>query len=96
VRSSLQKLSDALGRQGYRVDPCTVRRLLRGKGFTLKKNQKRRGGSQHPNRDEQFRYIAERRTAFVAAGRPVISVDTKKKELIGDFRNQGRAWRTSG
>jgi hypothetical protein len=93
VRSSLRKLSDALGRLGYRVDPCTVRKLLRGMGFTLKKNQKRRGGSQHPDRDAQFRYIAERRAAFAAAGRPVISIDTKKKELIGDFRNAGRAWR---
>jgi transposase len=92
VRSSLQKLSDALGRQGYKVDPCTVRKMLRGMGFTLKKNKKRRGGSQHPNRDEQFRYIAERRAAFATAGLPVISVDTKKKELIGNFRNHGRAW----
>ena len=92
VRSSLQKLSDALAKQGYRVDPCTVRKLLRGMGFTLKKNKKRRGGSQHPNRDEQFRYIAERRAAFATAGLPVISVDTKKKELIGNFRNHGRAW----
>jgi len=92
VRSSLRKLSDALGRQGYRVDHCTVRKLLRGMGYTLKRNKKRRGGSQHPDRDEQFRYIAMRRDAFDAAGRPIISVDTKKKELIGDFRNHGRTW----
>jgi transposase len=92
VRSSLRKLSDALAAQGYRVDPCTVRHLLQKMGFTLKRNQKRRGGSQHPNRDEQFRYIAERRATFASAGLPVISVDTKKKELIGNFRNQGRSW----
>src|SRR5262249_52396755 len=92
VRSSLQKLSDALGRQGYRVDPCTVRKLLRKMGFTLKRNQKRRGGSQHPGRDEQFRYVAARRAAFAEAGLPVISVDTKHKELIGNFRNPGRVW----
>ncbi|MBN9523436.1 ISAzo13 family transposase [bacterium] len=61
-------------------------------GFTLKKNQKRRGGSQHPGRDEQFRYIADRRAAFAAAGLPVLSIDTKEKALIGDFRNPGRAW----
>ena len=53
--------------------------------LTLKRNQKRRGGSQHPNRDQQFQYIAERRAAFAAVGWPVISVDTKKKELIGNF-----------
>jgi transposase len=93
VRSSLRKLRDALGSQGFRVDHCTIRKLVRRMGFTLKKNQKRRGGSQHPGRDEQFRYIADRRAAFAAAGLPVISIDTKKKELIGDFRNPGRAWR---
>lgn len=57
VRSSLRKLRDALGKQGFKVDHCTVRKLLRGMGFTLKRNQKRRGGSQHAGRDEQFRYI---------------------------------------
>jgi transposase len=92
VRSSLRKLRGALVKQGYRVDHCTVRKLLKQMGFTLKRNQKRRGGSQHPGRDEQFRYIAVRRAAFASAGLPVISVDTKKKELIGDFRNHGRAW----
>jgi hypothetical protein len=93
VRSSLRKLRDALGKQGYRVDHCTVRKLLKKMGFTLKRNLKRRGGSQHPNRDEQFRYIATRRAMFTSAGLPVISIDTKKKELIGNFRNPGRAWR---
>ena len=93
VRTSLRKLRDALGKQGFRVDHCTIRKLLRRMGFTLKKNQKRRGGSQHPGRDEQFRYITDRRAAFTALGLPVISIDTKKKELIGDFRNPGRAWR---
>jgi Rhodopirellula transposase DDE domain len=82
-----------LVRQGFRVDHCTIRKLLKRMGFTLKKNQKRRGGSQHPGRDEQFRYIADQRAAFAAAGLPVLSIDTKKKELIGDFRNPGRAWR---
>jgi transposase len=93
VRSSLRKLREALVKQGFRLDHCTVRKLLRQMGFTLKKNQKRRGGSQQPGRDEQFRYIADRRAAFAAAGLPVISIDTKEKELIGDFRNHGRAWR---
>ena len=93
VRSSLRKLRDALAEQGFRVDHCTIRNLLKRMGFTLKRNQKRRGGSQHPGRDEQFKYIADRRAAFSASGWPVLSVDTKKKELIGDFRNHGRAWR---
>src|SRR5262245_14507116 len=84
VRSSLRKLRDALGRQGYRVDHRTVSKLLKSMGFTLKRTKKRRGGSQHPNRDEQFRYIAARRVAFASSGLPVISVDTKKKELIGN------------
>ena len=92
VRSSLRKLANALCRQGFRVNYCTVRHLLQKMGFTLKRNKKRRGGSQHPNRDEQFRYIASQRDSFVSSGLPVISVDTKKKELIGNFRSQGRRW----
>lgn len=92
VRSSLRKLSNALAAQGYRAGPCTVRHLLQKMGFTLKRNRKRRGGSQHPNRDEQFRYISAQRQSFTSAGMPVISVDTKKKELIGEFLNAGRVW----
>ena len=79
VRSSLRKLSQALCRQGFRVDPWTVRKLLKGMGFTLKRNQKWRRGSQHPDRDEQFRYIAARRASFAAAGWPVISVTPRKR-----------------
>jgi transposase len=93
VRSSLRRLRDALGKQGYRVDHCTVRKLLKKLGFTLKRNRKRRGGSQHPHRDEQFRYIAAQRAAFATASLPIISVDTKQKELIGNFRKRGRTWR---
>jgi hypothetical protein len=73
-------------------DPCTVRKLLRKMDFNPKRYQKRRGGSQHPGHDEQFRYIAARRAAFAAAGLPVISVDTTHKELIGNFCNPGRVW----
>lgn len=92
IRSSLRNLAKALEKQGFRVDPCTVRKLLKGMGFTLKRNKKRRGGSQHPNRDEQFKYIADQRAEFAKARLPTISVDTKKKELIGQFRNQGQSW----
>src|SRR5262249_20994103 len=93
IRSSLRRLRNALVKQGYRVDHCTVRKLLKKMGFTLKRNQKRRGGSQHANRDQQFRYIAAQRGTFASAGLPIISIDTKQKELIGNFRNQGRTWR---
>jgi hypothetical protein len=61
-------------------------------GFSLKYNKKRRAGAQSPDRDKQFQYIASQREAFSNAGLPIISVDTKKKELIGQFRNHGRAW----
>jgi transposase len=92
VRSSPAKLSDQLRVLGHQVGESTVYRLLKGMGFSLRANKKRRGGSEHPNRDEQFRYIASRRESFAASGLPIISVDTKKKELIGNFRNPGRVW----
>src|SRR5262245_42379724 len=89
IRSSLRKLSGKLAECGIRANYCTIRKLLRRMGFTLKQSQKRRGGSRHPDRDQQFRHIASQRNSFFAAGLPVISIDTKKKELIGDFRNSG-------
>src|SRR5262252_354873 len=92
VRSSTLKLRDKLREQGHDVGHCTVHRLLKKLGFSLRANQKRRGGSRCPGRDEQFRYIATQKEAFRRAGWPVISVDTKKKELIGEFRNPGKAW----
>lgn len=92
VRSSTLKLRDKLREQGHKVGHCTVYRLLKKLGFSLRANQKRRGGSRCPGRDEQFRYIASQKEAFRQAGRPVISVDTKKRELIGAFRNPGKAW----
>jgi transposase len=91
VRSSTLKLRDKLREQGHKVGHCTVYRLLKKLGFSLRANQKRRGGSRCPGRDEQFRYIASQKEAFRQAGRPVISVDTKKRELIGEFRNPGKA-----
>jgi hypothetical protein len=92
VRSSLRRLSKRLQELGHRACPCTVRRLLKKMGFSLKVNMKSRARTKNPEYDEQFGYIASQRSAFAAAGRPIISVDTKKKELIGNFRNQGRAW----
>jgi transposase len=92
VRSSPKKLSAQLRGLGHRVSRTTGYRLIKEMGFSLKCNKKRRAGSQSPERDEQFRYIAAQKTAFHAAGMPIISVDTKKKELIGPFRSRGRTW----
>jgi hypothetical protein len=92
VRSSLRRLSKCLQELGYRACPCTVRRLLKKLGFSLKVNMKIRLRAQSPERDEQFRYIAFQRETLSSAGLPIISVDTKKKELIGEFFNKGRVW----
>jgi hypothetical protein len=91
-RSSLRKLGDGLRQLGHRVHWSTVSRLLKKMGYTLRANKKRRSGSQCAGRDEQFRYIAARKESFLSRGLPVISVDTKKKELIGNFRNNGKVW----
>jgi len=92
VRVTQVSLSQQLTEQGYRVTDKTVARLLKGMGFSLKANRRRQIKSRCPERDEQFRYIALQKRTFLAAGLPVISVDTKKKELIGPFRNNGRVW----
>jgi hypothetical protein len=92
VRSSLRHLSERLKRSGHEASTNTVSRLLKKLGFSLKTNKRRVLRKSCPGRDEQFRYIAARRQTFTAAGLLVVSVDTKKKELIGDFRNGGRTW----
>jgi hypothetical protein len=92
VRTSLRNLSRQLRERGYDVSYYVVRRLLKKLGYTLRLNVKTRQGVQSPQRDEQFRYIATRRKAFAAAGQPIISVDAKKKEPIGYFRQAGRSW----
>ena len=93
---SVAKLTDALRAMGHEVAPSTVERLLKRLGYSLQANRKTREGSDHPDRDAQFEHIAEVSGAALAAGEPVISVDTKKKELIGDFKNGGREWRPGG
>lgn len=90
---SLRKLQKALRRRGIRVARSTIARLLRNAGFSLHTCRKERAGIQDPERDRQFRYIARMRKLYVAKGLPVISVDTKKKELVGNFKNPGRTWR---
>jgi Rhodopirellula transposase DDE domain len=93
VRSSLRHLSERLTAGGHPIGTGTVARLLKGMGFSLRTNKRKQGTSGRcPERDEQFRYIASQRQSFAATGLPIISVDTKKRELIGNFRNSGRAW----
>lgn len=93
VRRSLRFLSGRLAEVGHRASPPTVGRLLRDLGYSLHVNAKNvEASSRHPDRDQQFAYIAEQRAAAEATGSPVISVDTKKKELIGQFKQPGRTW----
>lgn len=92
VRRSLRHLSHDLHKQGHQACPNTVGRLLRKQDFSLKSNRKGQSGKAHPDRDLQFRHIQQQREAFTAAAEPVISVDAKKKELVGNFKNAGVAW----
>jgi len=92
VRTTLRRLSEQLTERGHQASHATVRRLLVKLGFEMRGNKRRQVHSKDPKRDEQFRYIASQRQRFKAAGLPVISVDTKKKELIGKFKNDGEAW----
>lgn len=91
-RSSLRHLMDELSRLGYWVSHTTIRRLLKQMDYSLKANAKRLSGSNHPDRDQQFRYIASQKQAYLNLGLPTISVDVKKKELIGNFKNPGQEW----
>ena len=93
---SVRKLAAALRALGHRVSHETVARLLRGLGYSLQANAKVREGRQHPDRDRQFEHINDTVKAAIDEGRPVISVDTKKKELVGDFKNGGRELRPKG
>ncbi|MGW2825773.1 ISAzo13 family transposase [Streptomyces sp. NPDC001443] len=93
---STRTLAAELTRQGHRIGADTVAGLLRQEGFRLQANAKTLEGSQHADRDAQFRYLNEQARGHRDAGQPVISVDTKKKELVGDFRNAGRSWRPTG
>lgn len=94
TRSSLRHLSRHLKEAGHPVSPPTLRRVLKARQYALRGNRKsREAGADPPDRNAQFEYIEAQKTAFQAAGGPVLSVDTKKKELIGPFKNAGRTWK---
>ena len=94
---SVRNLAQELGAQGHQPGKDLVARLLKGKlGFSLQAARKTLEGKQHPDRDAQFRHINDTVSAAIAAGQPAISIDTKKKELVGEFKNGGREWHPKG
>ena len=93
---SVRKLADELAAMGHDASYRLVARLLNESGYSLQANRKTREGSRNVDRDAQFRYIAQRLGSQLRLGQPAISVDTKKKELVGDFKNPGREWRPKG
>ena len=92
TRKTTEKVARELRRMGIQVSPRTVARLLKDIGFSLRVNHKKISAGSRPDRDEQFAYIADQCECFSKDGNPTISIDTKKKELIGNFKNPGSAW----
>lgn len=93
---SVRRLATELQEMGHAVSYRVVKDLLHAAGYSLQANRKTREGPQHPDRDAQFQYLNEQVRRFQRQHRPAISVDTKKKELVGDFKNAGREWRATG
>jgi len=93
---STRRIAEELTGRGHAISWMTVARYLQQMGYSLQANRKTREGPQHPNRDAQFRYLHRLVKRFLRRGEPVISVDTKKKELVGAFKNAGRTWRPKG
>jgi len=93
---STRAIADELTRLGYPMTWVTAARCLTAMGYSLQANQKTKEGPQHPNRDAQFRYLNRQVATWRRTSDPVISVDTKKKELVGAFKNAGRTWRRQG
>jgi hypothetical protein len=93
---STRTLAKELNRLGHKVSYRTVARLLLDLGFSLQANRKTREGKQHPDRDAQFQYINRQVKRFQRKGQPVVSVDAKKRELVGDFKNGGSEWQPKG
>jgi hypothetical protein len=96
TNKSTTRLADELSARGFVVAASTVGKLLKGSGYRLQANAKVVEGRQHPDRDAQFEYVNERAVQFLAAGDPVISIDAKKRELVGNFKNGGREWEPVG
>ena len=92
----LRRLAAELRAMGHKISHTVVGELLKGQKFSLQANSKTREGASHPDRDAQFAHISARVSRALAEQQPVISVDTKKKELVGDFKNAGREWRPQG
>jgi hypothetical protein len=93
THKTTRKLAEQLRRQGFRVSHTTIARLLRQSGYSLRTNRKRLARTREPERDRQFRLLQRRRRWFLSRSLPVLSVDTKKKELVGNFKNAGTCWR---
>jgi hypothetical protein len=93
---SVRRLAEELRAMGHQASHSLVAELLQKSGYSLQANRKTREGPQHPDRDAQFRYINEQVRRFQRHTQPAVSVDTKKKELVGDFKNAGREWRPKG
>ncbi len=93
---STRKLAEELGRQGHPVSDRTVACLLYAAGYSLQANRKTREGKGHPDRNAQFEHISQQVQRVQKRGQPVVSIDTKKKELVGDFKNPGQEWRPEG
>jgi transposase len=93
---STRKLAEGLTEAGHSISHTAVAKLLHFLGYSLQSTRKKMEGSQHPDRDDQFRYINKLATELLAAGDPVISVDTKKKELVGQFAQTGKEWHPQG
>ena len=93
---SVRMLAEELRREGHAISHQTVAELLHEMDYSLQANQKKLEGSQHADRNQQFEYINRKAQRYLKQGEPVISVDTKKKELVGDFKNPGREWQPQG
>lgn len=92
THKNIRNLAGALRRRGFAIGPTTVARLLRNLKYSLRTNRKRLARTSDPDRDRQFRLLARRRTRYLRCGWPIISVDAKKKELVGNFKNSGVRW----
>ena len=95
IKSS-KTISQSLKKKGFEISYMSIQRILREKGYSLQSNRKMLSGKNHPNRDDQFKHINRTVNKFIKNNNPVISVDTKKKELVGNFKNAGQSWFPKG